>query len=194
VEITSGGEMARPEHQQVEYRPFPNEGPRNWRQEYLEIPLMLRALDLPRGGRVLEVGCGRGIGLPALDRYLRPARLVGIDIDPDLLIEAGQRLREAGVQAELIVADVRQLPFPDQDFDVVIDFGTCFHVARPGDALREVARTLVTHGIFATETRLNQLLSHPIRSRGRYLPWPAASALAPRRGAALWQSHWRRPE
>lgn len=182
--------MARPHHQ-MEYRPFPNEGPRNWRQEHIKIPLMLRALDLPRGGRVLQVGCGRGIALPALARHLRPVHLVGIDIDPTLLAEAGRRVQEAGIPAEVIVADVRQLPFSDQDFDVVIDFGTCFHVARPDDALREVARTLAPRGIFATETGLNQLLSHPIRSRGRYLPWRAAPALAPRRRAGLWQSHWR---
>jgi hypothetical protein len=60
-----------------EYQPFPNEGARNWRQEHVEIPLMVAALSLPRGARVLEVGCGRGIALPVLDRYLTPTRLVG---------------------------------------------------------------------------------------------------------------------
>ena len=185
--------MPRPGHLAAEYRPFPNEGSRNWRQEHVEIPLMLRALDLPRGARVLEIGCGRGVALPALARHLRPARLVGIDIDGSLLAEAGRRLRQTETRAELIVADVRHLPFPDQDFDLVIDFGTCFHVARGDDALREVARTLTCRGIFATETRLSQLLSHPIRSRGRFLPWKAAPALAPRRRAGLWQTHWRGP-
>ncbi|MGH7528501.1 MAG: class I SAM-dependent methyltransferase, partial [Gemmatimonadales bacterium] len=63
----------------TEYRPFPNEGGRNWRQEHIEIPLMLRALRLPRGARLLEVGCGRGVALPALARHLAPARLVGLD-------------------------------------------------------------------------------------------------------------------
>jgi hypothetical protein len=57
--------------------------------------------------------------------------------------------------------------------------------------LNEVARALTFAGIFATETRLSQMLSHPIRSRGRRLPWSAAQTLAPRRGAGLWQSHWR---
>jgi hypothetical protein len=35
------------------------------------------------------------------------------------------------------------------------------------------------------------MLSHPIRSRGRSLPWRAAETLVPRRRAGLWQSHWR---
>ncbi|MGH7527941.1 MAG: class I SAM-dependent methyltransferase [Gemmatimonadales bacterium] len=172
----------------AEYRPFPNEGGRNWRQEHIEIPLMLRALHLPRGARMLEVGCGRGVALPPLARHLAPARLVGLDVDGSLLAEAGQRLRETATRAELVVGDVRRLPFPDCDFDVVIDFGTCFHVARPDDALREIARVLAAGGIFATETRLGQLLSHPLRARGRFLPWESVSAFERRSRAGLWQS------
>jgi ubiquinone/menaquinone biosynthesis C-methylase UbiE len=174
-----------------EYRPFPNEGNRNWRQEHLEIPLMLLALGLPRGARVLEIGCGRGIALPPLARRLAPARLVGLDIDLSLLAEAERRLRDTASPAELVAGDVRRLPFPDRDFDLVIDFGTCFHVGHPEEALREIARVLAPGGIFATETKLSQFLSHPIRARGRFLPWAAVPQLAPGSRVALWQSRRR---
>jgi ubiquinone/menaquinone biosynthesis C-methylase UbiE len=174
-----------------EYQPFPNESGRNWRQERLEIPMMLAALRLPRGAQVLEVGCGRGIALPVLARLLAPARLVGLDIDPMLLAEAEQRLKETGTPAELIPGDVRALPFPSGSFDVVIDFGTCFHVGRAGNALREIARVLAPGGIFATETKLSQLLAHPVRSMRRRLPWAATRELAPLRRALLWQSRRR---
>jgi ubiquinone/menaquinone biosynthesis C-methylase UbiE len=174
-----------------EYRPFPNEGPRNWRQEHVEIPLMFLALSLPRRARVLELGCGRGIALPVLARYLDPVRLVGLDVDATLLNEAERRLETTGTCAELVLGDVRRLPFPDADFDLIIDFGTCFHIDRPEAALREISRTLMPGGIFATETKLSQLFSHPLRSRGRFLPWSAASALVPHRHAGLWQSRYR---
>jgi ubiquinone/menaquinone biosynthesis C-methylase UbiE len=176
---------------QLDYRPFPNEGSRNWRQEHIEIPLMLRTLGLPRGGRVLEIGCGRGVALPALAQHLAPARLVGLDIDRSLIEQAVRRVRTTAIRAELVAGDVRQLPFPDRHFDLVIDFGTCFHIARADEALREVSRILAAGGIFATETKLNQLFSHPVRSRGRVIPWSAAAALAPRSHAGLWQSRWR---
>src|SRR4051812_20124013 len=68
-----------------DYRGFGNVESRNGLQERVEIPLMLRALRLPRGGRVLEVGCGRGIALPVLSERLEPAELVGVDIDPSLI-------------------------------------------------------------------------------------------------------------
>ena len=37
------------------------------------FPLMLRALRLPRGGRVLEIGCGRGVALPVLATASSPS-------------------------------------------------------------------------------------------------------------------------
>ncbi len=177
-----------------EYQPFPNESGRNWRQERLEVPMMLAVLQLPLGARVLEVGCGRGIALPVFDRLLAPVRLVGLDIDPVLLDEAARRLEQTGTPAELIPGDVRDLPFPDAAFDVVIDFGTCFHVGRPGDALREIARVLAPGGIFATETKLSQWLAHPVRSKRRHLPWAASAELAPLRRTLLWQSRCRRAQ
>jgi ubiquinone/menaquinone biosynthesis C-methylase UbiE len=175
----------------TEYRPFPDQDGRNWRQEHVEIPLMLWSLGVPRGARVLEVGCGRGVALRPLARQLAPSRLAGLDVDAALLAVARARVERESVPAELILGDVRDMPFPSGDFDVVIDFGTCFHIARPGDALREIARVIAPGGVFVTETKLSQLLSHPVRGRGRRLPWAEAPTLLPLRHALLWES--RRP-
>jgi ubiquinone/menaquinone biosynthesis C-methylase UbiE len=170
----------------TEYQPFPNEQGRNTRQSQLEIPAMVRALGIPSGARILEVGCGRGIALPVLDRLCAPRRLVGLDVDHELLGEAAIGLHEEGIRAELCVADVREMPFADGAFDVVIDFGTLFHIARPGAAAAEIARVLVADGTFVHETRVSQLLSHPVRSRGRRLPTLEAHGLRRRRSAMLW--------
>jgi ubiquinone/menaquinone biosynthesis C-methylase UbiE len=169
-----------------EYLPFPNEEGRNARQGSLEIPLMARLLGLPVGGRVLEIGCGRGVALPVLDRLLRPSRLVGLDPEAGFLDEARSRLSETGVVAELVPGDVRRMPFPDAAFDLVIDFGTCYHISRPETALGEIARVLEPGGLFVHETPLSQLLSHPVRSFGRRIPWRQAPRLQRHRTAGLW--------
>jgi SAM-dependent methyltransferase len=78
------------------------------------------------------------------------------------------------------------MPFPDGSFDVVIDFGTCFHISRPEAALSEIARVLGEGGVLVHETPLSQLLAHPCRSAGRRLPWAAAPELAPFGTALLW--------
>jgi ubiquinone/menaquinone biosynthesis C-methylase UbiE len=171
-----------------EYQPFPNESRRNWTQQRFEIPAMIKALGLPRGGRVLEIGCGCGVALPVFARLLSPVRLVGLDLDAALLSVAGSRLGETRTVAELIPGDVRSLPFPAASFDLVIDFGTCFHIGHAGRALRQIARVLAPGGVFACETKLSQLLSHPVRSWGRRNPVSSASLLKPLRHALLWRS------
>lgn len=171
-----------------DYQPFPNVPRRNYFQEHLEIPLLLRLLGPPRGGAVLEVGCGRGIALPVLAERLSPARLVGLDIDGVLLDAAAAHLRSRGTDAELVDGDVRDLPFPDASFDLILDFGTCHHIRAPDRALREIARVLKPGGLFIAETVSSQLLSHPIRTAGRRLPWRVAPTLRLARQALLWKA------
>lgn len=177
----------------TEYRPFPNEEGRNTRQAEWEVPALVRALGLPADARILEVGCGRGVALPVLDRLCSPRRLVGIDIDDELLAEAAGNLWEHGAEAELYRADVRRMPFGDEAFDVVIDFGTLYHIARCQSALDEIARVLAPAGTLVYETKASQLLSHPIRSRGRRLPPLATHGLRHRRWAMLWASRAKVP-
>ena len=175
-----------------EYRPFPNEEGRNTRQASLEVPLMVHALGLPVGGRLLEVGCGRDVALPALARLLRPSRLTGLDIEAAFLAEARARLDLAGIGAELVPGDVRRLPFPDAAFDLVVDFGTCYHIARPTAALEEIGRVLAPGGLFVHETPLSQLLSHPVRAFGRRMPWRSTARFERHRTALFWTARRRR--
>jgi ubiquinone/menaquinone biosynthesis C-methylase UbiE len=170
-----------------EYHPFPNQRHRNFLQRVIEVPLFVRALRLPTGGRVLEVGCGRGVALPILDSLLRPSLLVGVDIEAAFLAEAARTLAPRS-RIRLAQADVRQLPFLNAAFDVVIDFGTCYHVDAGQKALGEIARVLAPGGVFAAESKLAQLLAHPVRTRGRRLHVPRNSALERRQHAGLWLS------
>jgi len=172
------------------YQRFGNVEARNGLQERLEIPLLLRALRPPLGARVLEVGCGRGVALPVLAERLRPTSLVGVDLDPVLVEIARQRVGAVGLAATIVHSDLRDLPFDDGSFDLVIDFGTCYHVsggtAGVHRALREVARVLAPGGRFIHETPVAQHLAHPVRSFGRRLPWSAHPSLVPERRAVLW--------
>ena len=168
------------------YRPFANQEYRNVLQTWVEIPAMLRALPVSPGSRILEIGCGRGVGLVALAESCRPSRLAGLDIDPELIALARARLASRGVAAELHVGDARQLPYDDASFDVVVDFGTCYHIDQPAAALREVARVLTPGGQFIHESPLAQLIAHPWRTAGRPLPWDDSTLLEDHRRAVLW--------
>lgn len=160
---------------------------RNALHGHLEVGLMVRLLGIPTGQRVLQVGCGSGIALPNLSKLCKPRVMTGIDMDSTLLSEAKGRLREKGVNAHLVQADVREMPFPNRSFDLVIDFGVCYHIEHPEDALAEIARLLDTSGAFVYETPVAQVLAHPYADRQR-LPWEEEPTLTPHRSQLLWAS------
>jgi ubiquinone/menaquinone biosynthesis C-methylase UbiE len=171
-----------------EYRAFPEKPGRNTRQQTLEVPLFVRLLGLARHSLILEIGCGAGIALPVLHRLCAPARLVGLDVDATALAAAAGRTRRLQSVVELVEADVRSMPFRDESFDLVVDFGTCYHIARGEAAALEIERVLKPGGVFASETKLSQFLSHPVRSFGRRLPLPPAGTLRLSCHRGLWLS------
>ena len=172
----------------ADYRAFPDVGARNWLQEVVEIPLAVRLLGVHSSQRVLEIGCGRGVALPVINRLCRPRHLTGLDTDVALIAQARRRLDSTAIDAGLCAGDVRVLPFAGDSFDVVIDFGTCYHIAQPELALMEIGRVLRVGGVFVHETPLSQFLAHPIRSRSRALPWSSAPMLQRFHSALLWSS------
>lgn len=160
---------------------FPDIAQRNLTMQYVELPLVLHFFRIPERARVLDLGCGRGFGLAGLRRLAPHASFIGVDHDLDALgFAAAQR---AG---SICAGDACALPFHDESFDVVFDFGTSYHVDDPPSSLAEVQRVLKNGGSYIHETRANQLMSHPVRSRGRVLPWSAAPRLIPARHAILW--------
>ncbi len=80
----------------------------------------LGARQWPRDAEIVELFCGRGNGLIALER-LGFARLEGIDLSPRLIAEYKG-------PAKCIVADCRKLPFQDRSKDVLVVQGGLHHL------------------------------------------------------------------
>jgi SAM-dependent methyltransferase len=95
------------------------------------------------GKRVLDAGCGTGYGLEMLLAY-RPESVTGVDLSDEAVTDAGRRL---GDQAELVRADVRDLPLEDDSFDIVVCFEVIEHVERQRDALDELKRVVRPGGV-----------------------------------------------
>ncbi len=103
---------------------------------------------IPSGSRVLDVGCGSGSNVLWLAK--RGYRASGVDIAPTVVAIARERVRQAGVAAELRVANATALPFASGAFGAVIDSG-CFHSLprRSRDRYaQEVYRVLRPHSPF----------------------------------------------
>jgi len=126
-----------------------------WEQAYLEFEtpeeevnkfrkrlISFGALSWPRDVEIVELFCGRGNGLVALER-LGFTRLEGIDLSPALLAQY------KGL-ARCVVGDCRQMPFAAHSKDILIVQGGLHHLPDlPGDleqTLCEARRVLRSDG------------------------------------------------
>ena len=105
------------------------------------------------GGRILEVGVGTGLSLPA---YKRSTRLVGIDISEPMLAKARERVRDLGLAnvEGLSVMDAERLDYPDASFDVVVAQYVVTAVPDPEAALDEFVRVLKPGGEIVLTSRI----------------------------------------
>jgi SAM-dependent methyltransferase len=121
---------------------------------------------IPRGGAVVDVGCGTGRALPALRQAVGPrGTVIAIDVTPEMLHEA--RCHGRAAHAALVLADARRLPLADAAADAVFAAGLVSHLPDTEAGLRELARVTRSGGLL--------VLFHP---SGR-------AALAARHGRTL---------
>lgn len=101
------------------------------------IPWML--VDLPRGGRLLDVGCGTG----ALVQAAREAGHDALGVEPDPEMAA---LASAALGAPVAVAGLPDLPLADNGFEAVTASFVLNHVDDPRAGARELTRVAAPGG------------------------------------------------
>lgn len=125
----------------------------------------LRQMGGPAPGKVLEVGCGRGLGTEIILKDFNAERVDAFDLDPQMVELARQRLKHLGDRVRLWVGDVTRVEAPDMSYDAVFDFGIIHHVPNWSDAFREVHRVLKPGGRFYLEEVLRGFILNPVVRR-----------------------------
>jgi ubiquinone/menaquinone biosynthesis C-methylase UbiE len=123
---------------------------------------LLQLADVKENQSFLEVGCGGG----AVCKYVAkkyPLYVTGVDVDPEQ-IQLAQKNIDNIENIRFLTADATNLPFPDNDFDVVLSFGTTHHISNWLDALSEIRRVLKPKGYFIY---YELLYSRPLAKLGR---------------------------
>jgi SAM-dependent methyltransferase len=114
-------------------------------------PALLDRVAIEPDVALLDVGTGSG-GTVAIPAAQRGARVVGVDLTPELFDDARRRAAEAGVGVEWVAGDAESLPFADETFDRVLSsFGHMF-APRHAVAAAELARVCKPGGILGTAT------------------------------------------
>lgn len=118
-------------------------------QRYYEMPLLRRLGGRLDGLKVLEIGCGRGVGTKLLLDEMGAREVIAVDLDERMLAQARRRLSGYGPERlTLQVGDVGQIDFADESFDAVFDFAAVHHVPNWQAAVAEIARVLKPGGRF----------------------------------------------
>ena len=104
------------------------------------------------GRTVLDLGCGQGENIIPL--VARGAHVMGIDISPDLIAIAEQRLRDERLEAPVFVKTAYETGLPDNSVDVILCVALIHHLDITS-VRNEMWRILKPGGIV--------VLSEPIR-------------------------------
>ncbi|MEO8616225.1 MAG: phthiotriol/phenolphthiotriol dimycocerosates methyltransferase [Luteolibacter sp.] len=99
-----------------------------------------------RQKNVLEVSCGHGGGASYLARTQEPAKYTGLDLNPAGIDFCKSRHRVVGL--DFVQGDAQNLPFPDNNFDAVINVEASHCYPNFPKFLSEVARVLKPGGFF----------------------------------------------
>ncbi len=134
--------------------------------------------------KILVLGCGGGRTLLALHNHPRQFEISAIDIVPEMVAEASNRVH--GTSIDVKCMDAASLEFPDQLFDYAFFpfHGIDYVTPHPEAAIAEASRVLKPDGLFVFSSH-NRLfikkLAHVCKSHADYegvhtfrmWPWPS---------------------
>jgi|SRR3989344_1827537 len=117
--------------------------------------------------KVLNAGCGDGIELLQIKKFLKGKSVYGLDIDPVQIKAARKNIPSM----KFILGDIYKLQFKDSEFDLVLSIEVLEHLVRPEKALKELSRVSAKHAIFSVPNEplwriLNLLRGYRVRELG----------------------------
>lgn len=104
-------------------------------------------LGIEPGQRVLDVACGNGnLSLPAAKAG---AVVTGVDIAPNLILQAKERAGNEGLKITFEEGDAESLPYSDSSFDVAVTMFGAMFAPRPELVASELLRVTASGGTIA---------------------------------------------
>jgi phosphatidylethanolamine/phosphatidyl-N-methylethanolamine N-methyltransferase len=142
---------------------------------YPRIAAVIRDLRIPPGAKVLELGVGTGLALRA---YPKHCQVTGVDLAPDMLERAQERIERNGWRhIELHQMDAMALDLEDSSFDYVMAFHVVSVVPSADRFMREAQRVckpdgrIVVINHFRSDKRVLAAIDRKIEPITRRVGW-----------------------
>lgn len=118
--------------------------------------------NLPDSASILDVGCGKGFMLYDFKQLMPNITITGIDISEYAIANALEQ-----VKPYLQVGNAKELPYPDNSFDLVISINTVHNLLLKDcqQALREIQRITRQHAFIIVDAWHND------KEKQRMLNW-----------------------
>lgn len=119
--------------------------------DFLEVNTAFAELAVelgPREGLILDAGTGTA-RIPILMSQLRPQwQIIGIDLAQSMLDIGQKNVEQSGLQQQIQLewVDAKQLPYPNEHFDMVVSNSLIHHLPNPLPFLLELKRVLKPNG------------------------------------------------
>ncbi len=97
------------------------------------------------GKKVLDIGCGPGFFTIILSE--KGYDVTAFDYSPDMLKEAEKNVQNSGYSAKFVRGDAQNLPFEDEEFDIIVSRNLTWNLESPKKAYEEWLRVLKPKGI-----------------------------------------------
>lgn len=145
----------------------------------------LRVIELAelRGDEdILDAGCGTGLTTLRITQQFPGCQVYGIDLSPKMIEAARNDAAQRGLDVDLRVSSITELPYPDGSFDVVLT-NIMFHhldLAEKRQAVAEIVRVLRPGGRYVS-AEFGPRVSNPLERRlakGEYTLYPSHLAEA----------------
>ena len=111
---------------------------------------------LKPGSRIADIGCGTGLAF----QFFPNSQITGFDFCDQMLCQAAAKiegLKQQDTEVRLQLADITNLPVPDNSFDAAISVSVSEHIADLSAMIREMRRIVVPDGVLAFTAPETQL-------------------------------------
>ena len=103
---------------------------------------------LRSGMQLLDCGCGPGTIALGFARLIAPGTVTGVDRELSQINIAREKAHQQGIaNANFQVANIYELPFPNDSFDAAFSHAVLEHLQHPTQALQELLRVLKPGGV-----------------------------------------------
>ncbi len=131
---------------------------------------------LGSGKKILEIGCGNGVGTLLIQEFFKPSEFIATEFDPRL-VEIAQ-MKNKGSQVKVEIGDATHLRFMDNEFDAVIGLSVIHHIPNWRECVAELQRVIKPNGLLIIKELSIETFESPFgRIARRFVEHPYDSML-----------------